>query len=101
MDKLLTILCSDTMGDIVTRVLEKNIEKEGYVRFSSGYGVKCKVPVAGAYQSKCIPWEAEMFISPLSDDTLQKVVKELKEYTLHCETSPCLRIIVSPVLEIY
>jgi hypothetical protein len=62
--------------------------------------VKCKVPVQGAYSAKCIPWQAEVFIMALPADTIKKIVDDLKEYTKNCDTSPCLRMIISPVDEV-
>ena len=98
--KQLMILCSDSIGDVVTATLEKHIQKEGYVRMTNGYGVKCKVPVQGAYPAKCIPWQAEVFIMVLPEETIRNVVDGLKEFTKNCETSPCLRMIISPVDEV-
>ena len=98
--KQLMILCSDSIGDVVTATLEKHIQKEGYVRMTNGYGVKCKVPVEGAYRGKCIPWEAEVFLTALPDETVRKIVEELKDYTKNCETESCLRMIISPVDEV-
>jgi hypothetical protein len=99
--KQLTILCSDSIATPVTLALEKHIEQDGYVRISNGYGVKCKVPVEGVYSGRCIPWQAEVFITALPDETVEKIVSELKQYAAQCETSPCLRMIITPVDEIY
>jgi sulfur relay (sulfurtransferase) DsrC/TusE family protein len=100
MVKQLMILCSDSIGDVVTKAVEKYIQKDGYVRITSGYGVKCKVPVQGAYMAKCVPWEAEVFIMALEDEQVQSIVSELKQYTKNCDTSPCLRMIITAVEEV-
>jgi hypothetical protein len=99
--KQLTILCSDTIADKVSQVLDKNIEKDGYVRLSNGYGVKCKVPVEGAYSGRCLPWEAEVFIMALPESNVSSIVSELRKYAENCEVSPCLRMMVSPLEEVY
>lgn len=99
--KQLTILCSDTIADNMSIALEKHISQDGYVRISNGYGVKCKVPVEGAYKGRCIPWEAEVFFTALPDKTVSLIVEELQQYAANCETAPCLRMIVAPVEAVY
>lgn len=99
--KQLTILCSDNIAENVSMVLEKHIEKDGYVRLTNGYGVKCRVPVEGAYTGRCIPWEAEVFFMALPDETTRLIVDELKHYAANCDIAPCLRMIVSAAEEVY
>jgi hypothetical protein len=100
MKKQLMILCSDSIGDTVTKAVDKYIQKDGYVRIPSGYGVKCKVPVQGAYAAKCIPWEAEIFIMILEENEIRAIVGELKDYTKNCESSPCLKMVITAVEEV-
>lgn len=98
--KQLIIMCSESIAGQVTQVLDTVIHMEGYVRLR-GYGVKCKVPVSGTYEGKSIPWSAEVFIMALPEDTIKIITDELKQYANRCDTAPCLRMIVTPIEEMF
>lgn len=98
--KQLIIMCSESIAGQVTQVLDSIIHMEGYVRVS-GSGVKCKVPVSGAYEGKSIPWSAEVFIMALPEDTVKIITDELKQYANRCDIAPCLRMIVTSIEELF
>lgn len=47
-------------------------------------------------------WEATMFVVPaVAQEQLNAAVKELRAYAADCEIEPCMRIVISPVDEVF
>jgi hypothetical protein len=47
-------------------------------------------------------WEATMFIVPAApEDRLELVVAQLRTYIGDCEIEPCMRIVISPVDDVF
>lgn len=47
-------------------------------------------------------WEATLFVVPaVSEKQMSAAAKELRAYKGECEIEPCLRIVISPVDEVF
>lgn len=96
--KQLTIYCSRDLEDRVVNAFD-HAHLEGFLRIGGASGSKFfdagEVP-------RTMDWEATVFLVPGAQEAqVESVVGELGEYASKCETYPCLRIIVSPVEQIY
>ena len=94
--KQLTILCSSDLSGVVHEALVK-AGVEGFLNLPGGTGVK---PGAAAPHGRDPRWPAEMFIAPVADPVVPKVMAALGAYAGKCDMEPCLRILVSPLEEV-
>ncbi len=96
--KQLTIYCSRDLENRVVNALD-HAALEGFLRIGGASGSKFCDP---GEVPRTMDWEATVFLVPGTEDTkVQAVVNELAEYASSCDTSPCLRIAVTPVEQIY
>jgi hypothetical protein len=47
-------------------------------------------------------WEATMFVVPaVTEEQLSVAVRELRAYATDCEIEPCMRVVVSPIDDVF
>jgi len=95
--KLLTILCSADLSGTVQDVLVRT-GVEGFLRIPGAVGV---MPGAAAAHGRWPRWEAEMFVTPITEDAVSRAVEALRVHAGHCEVEPCLRILISSLEAVY
>lgn len=95
--KQLTILCSSDISDIVQAALVR-AGVEGFLNVPSATGVK---PGAAAPHGRPPQWSADLFVAPVPDDLVPRVVQALETYRGSCEQEPCLRILVAPLEAVF
>ena len=95
--KQLTILCSSDLSDAVRDALVA-AGAEGFLQIPGAVGNK---PGAAAEHGLYPHWKAEMFLAPVPEEVVQKVVARLKHLSENCEVEPCLRIMVSTLDAVY
>lgn len=96
--KQIAIFCSPDLADRVVAALD-HAGIEGFLRLGEATGNKFRdrgeVP-------RTMTWEATAFIVPgAGDAAAAAVVEALESYAGACDIRPCLRIVVSPVEQIY
>ena len=96
--KQLTIFCSrDEEEHVVTALDRAGIP--GYLRVGDATGHRFLDP---GRIPRDMTWEAAMFVVPaVSEERMSAAVKELRAYAGECEIEPCLRIVISPVDDVY
>jgi hypothetical protein len=95
--KQLTILCSSDLAETVQDALVR-AGVEGFLRVPGAVGVK---PGAAAEHGRWPRWEAEMFVTPVTEDVLSLIVDGLRSFAGRCDVEPCLRILVSSLEAVY
>jgi hypothetical protein len=95
--KQLTVLCSSDISDIVQTALVR-AGVEGFLNVPRATGVK---PGAAAPHGRTAQWAADLFVAPVPDDLVPRVVQALETYRGSCEEEPCLRILVAPLEAAY
>jgi hypothetical protein len=96
--KQLTIFCNrDEEERVVTALDHAGIAS--YLRIGEATGNRFLDP---GQIPRAMTWEATMFVVPaVSEDRMSAAVKELRAHARDCEIEPCLRIVVSPVDDVY
>ncbi len=95
--KQITILCSSDLASQVQEALVRG-GVEGFLRLPNAVGVK---PGAAARRGQWPRWEAEMFVAPVPDEAVRRIVEPLEALAGQCEVEPCLRILVAPLEAVY
>jgi len=95
--KQLTLYCSEELNDRVSQILH-HYDLDGYIHNPGLFATTFKPK--GSYV-KDMAWEAHVYILFLSDEQLQGLLEELKQYINACDIEPCIRIVVTPVELIY
>jgi len=93
--KQLTIICFKELSNDVAQILSREISG-GYVHIPDAVGRKTEELVG---YEKTASFPAEVFIAAAEDETIGKIVHQLKEYTDKCEYKPCLKMLVSKLEE--
>jgi hypothetical protein len=96
--KQLTIFCSRDEEERVVSAFD-HAEIPSYVRIGEATGNRFfdrgQIP-------RSMTWEATMFVVPaVPVDRVEAAVKELRAYATSCAIEPCMRIVVSPVDELF
>lgn len=95
--KQLTVLCStDLAGTVQDALVRAGVE--GFLRIPGAVGVQ---PHAASEHGRWPRWEAEIFLTPVTDEAAAGVVNALRAFSGNCETEPCLRILVSSLEAVY
>ena len=89
--KQLTILCGSDLAGAVQDVLIR-AGAEGFLRVPGAVGVR---PGAAAEHGRYPRFEAEMFVTPVTEQVAADAVAALRSLAGRCEVEPCLRILVS------
>lgn len=95
--KQITILCSSDLAPQVQEALVRG-GVEGFLHVPNAVGVK---PGAAAPRGQWPRWDAEMFVAPVPDEAVPKIVQPLEALASQCEVAPCLRILVAPLEAVY
>jgi hypothetical protein len=95
--KQLTILCSSDLSDTVRDALVE-AGAEGFLQIPDAVGVK---PGAAAEHGRYPRWQAEMFVAPVDDVVVDRIVARLEAHAGTCEVEPCLRILVSNLVAVH
>ena len=95
--KQMTIFCSsDLSGKVRDALVAARVE--GFLQIPDAVGNK---PGAAAEHGRVPHWEAEMYVAPMEDEAVQRVLALLRDYVDKCDVEPCLRILVSPLDAVY
>jgi hypothetical protein len=93
----MTIMCSSDLSDKVRDALVA-ARVDGFLQLPEAVGNK---PGAAAEHGRVPRWEAEMFVAPMEDEAVQRVLGLLRDYVNKCDVEPCLRILVAPLDAVY
>jgi len=94
--KQLTILCSEEIRDKVMHALN-SVDLQGYAEVGNVTGNR---PKDKRYiDIRAMTWPATMFIALAGDEKVRQIIEGLKDYSDLCEIQPCLRVIVTEVVE--
>ena len=96
--KQLTVFCNRDEEERVVKALDRaGIPR--YLRVGDATGHQFLDP---GQIPRDMTWEATMLVVPaVSEERMRSAVEELRAYAGKCEIEPCLRIVVSPVDEVY
>jgi hypothetical protein len=96
--KQLTVFCNrDEEQHVVTALDQAGIPS--YLRVGDATGHRFLDP---GRVPRDMTWEATMFVVPAaSEERIGAAVKGLRSHAGECEVEPCMRIVVSPVDEVY
>lgn len=96
--KQLTIYASpDLESRIVSAIQDADVV--GFLRLADASG-NAFTPEADL--PRTMTWDAVVFVVPgAEDERVRGIVDSLRAYSSACDTQPCLRIVVSPVDEVY
>jgi hypothetical protein len=95
--KQLTIYCSSELNETVNRVLH-HYELEGFIHMPEIYGNKPRPK--GSYEQD-LAWQANAFVIFPNDEQLRGITSELIEFANQCRVKPCLRMVVTPIEQLY
>lgn len=95
--KQLTIYCSTELNESVVQIFRDH-EIENYVHVPELYGNALKK--RGSYERDQV-WKANSFVLFLEESVVDKIISDLKGYIDKCEIQPCLRLVVTPIEQIY
>jgi hypothetical protein len=96
--KQLTIFCNRDEEERVVSALD-HAGIPGFLRVGEATGHRFLDP---GRVPRDVTWEATMFVVPAAnEERLSAAVKELRAYAADCEIEPCLRIVVSPIDDVF